>query len=276
MTRHRSVKRIFSFSSGTLNRLGIWGAVIGQLAIVPPACSILARGEAVQVPHVDHLRRLLERVREPALGDAPDERHLPALEARPFLSPGAGRLAFPAPACGLSDAGAGTAPLADARPVRAARWLEGRQREEPDFALGCLGSRRPSAPPPPPRPRCRLHLRHDLFSRLRGRHLDEVAHLMKHAPQRRVVLLHDRVLVMLQPQGLERAPLERGPADPGAHLPDAELTLAHGRQRTIAARLALAIFPGRRLPSHAPPPAATGTGWPRPRCRAPWRRAAPW
>src|SRR6266571_3917501 len=75
-----------------------------------------AGGEAVQVPHVDHLRRLLERVREPALGDAPDERHLPALEARPCLAPGAGRLALPAPAGGLADAGAGTAPLADARP----------------------------------------------------------------------------------------------------------------------------------------------------------------
>src|SRR2546426_1051466 len=46
MKRHRSVKRIFSFSSGTLNRLGIWGAVTGQLAIVPPACSIFTRAEA--------------------------------------------------------------------------------------------------------------------------------------------------------------------------------------------------------------------------------------
>src|SRR5207247_1167041 len=46
MNRHRSVKRIFSFSSGTLNRLGIWGAVTGQLAIVPPACSIFTRAEA--------------------------------------------------------------------------------------------------------------------------------------------------------------------------------------------------------------------------------------
>src|SRR5207249_667353 len=46
-TRHRSVKRIFSFSSGTLNRLGSRGAVIGaQLAMVPPACSIFERAEA--------------------------------------------------------------------------------------------------------------------------------------------------------------------------------------------------------------------------------------
>src|SRR2546425_400730 len=46
-TRHRSVKRIFSFSSGTLNRLGSLGAVIGaQPAMVPPACSIFERAEA--------------------------------------------------------------------------------------------------------------------------------------------------------------------------------------------------------------------------------------
>src|SRR5467141_3172861 len=127
-TRHRSVKRIFSFSSGTLNRLGSLGAVIGGSArdgaarlldlragrgrhrhtlhaelalhvthaeqldgVVRPAHQpgaeqrlrrdFDALGELPQVPHVDHLCRLFERVREAALRDAADERHLPALEA---------------------------------------------------------------------------------------------------------------------------------------------------------------------------------------------------
>src|SRR3972149_8884495 len=117
--RHRSVKRIFSFSSGTLNRFGIWGAVTGSArdgaarlpdlrpgrgrdrhafhgepaldlphpeqfdGAVRPAHQASAEqrlgrdfdafSELVEVPDVHHLSRLLERVREAALGDPPDE-----------------------------------------------------------------------------------------------------------------------------------------------------------------------------------------------------------
>src|SRR5947207_14429219 len=127
-TRHRSVKRIFSFSSGTLKRLGRRGAVIGSTRDGPARlldlragggghlhaldaelalhvaraqqldrmvrtpdqprseqrlrCHFQALGELAQVSDVDHLRHLLERVREAALGNAADERHLPALEDR--------------------------------------------------------------------------------------------------------------------------------------------------------------------------------------------------
>src|SRR5256712_12353977 len=130
-TRHRSVKRIFSFSSGTLNRLGSLGAVTGsardgaarlldlragrgrhrhalhaELALhvahaeqldgaVRPAhqpgteqrlrCDLGPLRELAQMPDVDHLCRLLERVREAALRDAADERHLAAPGTRARL-----------------------------------------------------------------------------------------------------------------------------------------------------------------------------------------------
>src|SRR6266705_6510277 len=141
-TRHRSVKRIFAFSSGTLNRLGSRGAVMrsardraarlldlragggrhrhalhAELALDVPHAKQLdgavrpahqpgaeqrlrrdldALGELAQVPDVDHLRRLLERVREAPLRDAADERHLPALEAGTRLPARARRLALAA------------------------------------------------------------------------------------------------------------------------------------------------------------------------------------
>src|SRR5213596_4184464 len=132
MSRQRSVKRIFSFSSGTLNKLGIWGAVIGsardrsarlldlgarggghchalhaELAphvthaeqldrVIRPAHQprpeqrvgrhLHTLGELIQVADVHDLGRLLERVGEATFGDAPDERHLAALEPGPRLA----------------------------------------------------------------------------------------------------------------------------------------------------------------------------------------------
>src|SRR2546425_5363657 len=149
-TRHRSVKRIFSFSSGTLNRLGSRGAVMGgsardgaarlldlragrgrhrhslhaELTLHVPHAEQLDRavrpahqprteqrlrsdlgalGELAQVPDVDHLRGLLERIREAALWDAANERHLPAFEPGPRLPAGARGLTLAAPPRRLAD-----------------------------------------------------------------------------------------------------------------------------------------------------------------------------
>src|SRR5207247_10138270 len=77
-----------------------------------------ALGELAQMPDVDHLRRLLERVREAPLRDAADERHLPALEAGTRLPARARRLALAATARRLADPRARPATLADARPMR--------------------------------------------------------------------------------------------------------------------------------------------------------------
>src|SRR5207247_2504796 len=65
-----------------------------------------------------------------------------------------------------------------------------------------------------------LRLRHRLGPGCRGRHLDEVAHLVEHPPERRVVRLHHGVLMVLQAQRLPRAALSPGPADAGADLPE--------------------------------------------------------
>src|ERR1044071_4431925 len=91
-----------------------------------------------------------------------------------------------------------------------------------------------------------------------------MTHLMEHAAERRMIRLHHAVLVMLQPQGLERAALERRPADAGADLDDPQRALARGRQHAVATGLALAVFPSRRFPSHAPPPGGPCSGSPRP------------
>src|SRR5256885_6540501 len=73
MSRQRSVKRIFSFSSGTLNKLGIWGAVIGSARDRSARLLDLgARGgghchalHAELAPHVTHAEQL-DRVIRPA------------------------------------------------------------------------------------------------------------------------------------------------------------------------------------------------------------------
>jgi len=55
------------------------------------------------VPHVDHLCRLFERIREAALRDAADERHLPALEAGTRLPARPRGLTLAAPPGRLAD-----------------------------------------------------------------------------------------------------------------------------------------------------------------------------
>src|SRR3989441_9127363 len=180
-SRQRSVKRIFSFSSGTLKRFGMAGAVTGsgldgaarlldlgaggggdgdalddELArhvahaeqldrVVGPAHQPRAEqrlgrdldavGERAEMAHVHDLRRLLERVREAALGDAADQRHLAALEAGPRAAARARGLALAAPARRLAQPRARAAPLAAAGAVRAARRLEPRQRQLRHFGL---------------------------------------------------------------------------------------------------------------------------------------------
>src|SRR3979409_883780 len=68
-TRHRSVKRIFSFSSGTLNRLGSRGAVIGSARDGTARLLDLRAGRgrhrhtlhaelALHVPHADGVDRV--------------------------------------------------------------------------------------------------------------------------------------------------------------------------------------------------------------------------
>src|SRR2546428_136408 len=199
-TRHRSVKRIFSFSSGTLNRFGSRGAVIGGSTR-------------------DGAARLLDL-------RAGRGRHRPALHAT---------------ARRLADPRARPAALADARAMRAGWPPEARQCDVRKLGPRRLRPRLPLWP----YPRLRLRLRHRLFPCLclRGCHLDQVAHLIQHAPERRAILLHHGVLMVLQAQRFERPPLERGPADPGTDLQNAQLALGWRRQRPVAAWLALAVFP---------------------------------
>src|SRR2546421_2499688 len=187
-TRHRSVKRIFSFSSGTLNRLGSRGAVMGvsardgaarlldlragrgrhrhalhaELALYVPHAEQLdgvvrpahqpgaeqrlrrdlgALGKLAQVPNVHHLCGLLERVCEPTLRDAADEGHLAAFESGADLAPLARGLSLAAPSRAPADPRARPAPLADARPVRAGRPAQPRERDVPELGLRRLRSR---------------------------------------------------------------------------------------------------------------------------------------
>src|SRR6185503_4538781 len=55
------------------------------------------------------------------------------------------------------------------------------------------------------------------------RHLDEVAHPLEHAAQRRMIGLHDFILVMLKAEGLERPLHAVFVAAAGAHLLDPQL-----------------------------------------------------
>src|SRR2546430_17197555 len=210
MKRQRSVKRIFSFSSGTLNRLGIWGAVTGSALdrsaglldlrpgggrdgdalndelpghvahaeqldrMVRPAHQASAEQrlgshldpvrELREVPHVDYLRGLAERVGEAALRDAPDERHLAALESGARLAAAPRRLPLAASAGRLADPRARTPALADARAVRPPRRPQEMQLQGLD-----------------PVPRFRLW--HGLAPLRLQRDLDEVPHLVEHAAE---------------------------------------------------------------------------------------------
>src|SRR5438132_5768933 len=300
-----SVKRIFSFSSGTLNRLGIWGAVTGsaldraaglldlrpgggrsgaalhgelpgtvahaeQLAgMVRPAHQTGAEqglgshldpvGELREVSHVDHLRGLPERVREAALRDAPDERHLAALESGARLAAGPRGLPLASSAGRLADPRARTAALADARAVRSPRRPQVMQLQGLDRLL-----------------RFRLRLRHGLAPLPLRRDFDEVPHLVEHAADGRMIRLDHDVLMVLQPQGLQRAPQRGRAADRRADLLDAERVLPHRRQGPLAPRLAFAVLPRRGLPSHAWPPGAACTRCCRAPPPAPLPRAAAW
>src|SRR5712664_3650642 len=92
-----------------------------------------------EVAHVHHLRGLFERICEAALGNAPDERHLPALESRTHLAALARGLAF-APAAGrIAGSRAGPAALAGAGAMRASGGLEVVEREPRDWGLGIRG-----------------------------------------------------------------------------------------------------------------------------------------
>src|SRR5260370_18721823 len=187
-TRHKSGRRIFSFSSGTLNRLGGRGAVIdsardraaglldlrarrrgnrhalhAELArhvahaqqlnrAVRPAHQsgaeqgfrrhLHALGEAAEVAYVHHLCRLFEGVREASLGDAADERHLPALEPRARLPAGACGLTLAAPAGRLPDPPPGPASLAHPGAVRPTGRLQCGARQLHDRAHRHLRPRR--------------------------------------------------------------------------------------------------------------------------------------
>src|SRR5438876_2378012 len=301
-SRHRSVKRIFSFSSGTLNRLGICGAVTGSTR--DRSARLLDFGPggggdrhapdrelprhlahpqqldgAVRAAHqagaeqclgghldafrepresadVHHLGGLLERVGEAALRDAADERHLSALEPGTGLPAAASRLSLASPARRLADPRAGAAALADTRTVRPRRGVQARERDP------LRGHRRPPLglalhlPLRLPRLhllRLRLRRRHRLLRLGRARHLDEVPNLIEHAAKRRVVPLHDRVLVVLEPERLEGSSLNGRMADPRSHLSDAQFPPPPDPPRPRAhgapPRLPFAFFAPRRSPA---------------------------
>src|SRR5439155_12761371 len=82
-----------------------------------------------KVADVHDLRRLLERIGEPALGDAADERHLPALESGAHLATLARGLTLAAAAGRFADTRPRAATLANAHAVRALRRLQVVQRQ---------------------------------------------------------------------------------------------------------------------------------------------------
>src|SRR2546426_607822 len=188
-----------------------------QASMVPPACSIFARAEAeTATPFTRNLR--------------------PTSPMPSSLTGWSGRRTTPAPKQG---AGGG---------------LEGLQRDPSHCRRGSLRLGPPRCFRFPLRlPR---RLRHRSLPGLRRRYLDEVAHPVEHAAQCRVIRLDDHILVVSQPQRLECPPLHRGPADPGAALPDPQLGLSGRRQEAVATGLALAVFPGGRMPTHGWPPDA--------------------
>src|ERR1051325_2390487 len=68
-----------------------------------------------------------------------------------------------------------------------------------------------------------LRFWHLLLSFLLCRHLDEMTHLLEHAAQRRMIGVHDDILMVLEAEGLERSLHAIGMAVAGAHLLDAQL-----------------------------------------------------
>src|SRR5439155_591111 len=128
-------------------------------------------GQLSQVTDVHYLRGLLKRVREAALRNAADERHLAALEPRPGLAARARGLTFAPPAGGLADPRAGAAPLADAGTVRAHGGPQAVQHHplrrdrfrfgpRPRLRLRFRPAPQPPLPPPPYRLRLPLDRRH--------------------------------------------------------------------------------------------------------------------
>src|SRR5438445_491488 len=96
--------------------------------------------------------------------------------------------------------------------------------------------------------------RHLLLSFFLCGHLHEVTHLLEHAAQRRVIGVHDFILVMFETQCDQRALHPVGVAAAGAHLLDPQVSLSRGRQYPIAARFPLTVFACRGQPTHASPP----------------------
>src|SRR5258708_4963966 len=97
------------------------------------------------------------------------------------------------------------------------------------------------------------------FRSVRRAHLNQVTHLLQHAPQRGMIGVHDFSLVMLETQGLERPLHAVGMAVPRASLLDAQLALRYRRQDPIPPRFAFTILPRGRQPTHGSPPAALPT-----------------
>src|SRR3989442_577754 len=289
MSRQRSVKRIFSFSSGTLNKLGIWGAVIGsardrsarlldlgarggghrhalhaELAphvthaeqldrVIRPAHQprpeqrvgrhLHTLGELIQVADVHDLGGLLERVGEAPFGDAPDERHLAALEPGPRLAARARGLALAAATGRLADPRPRPPPLADAHAVRAARRLEGRQADMRQLALGLR----------PPGLRWRyfrlggfLAMGRRLLARLVRDRLDFDAALLGNAPGRGEALQRvdggpHHVVRVRRAQALREDVAHAGALEHGAH--GAARDHAGSRGRRLQQHAARAVIP---------------------------------
>src|SRR5213593_4872983 len=89
-----------------------------------------------------------------------------------------------------------------------------------------------------------------LLSFLLRRHLDEVAYELEHAAQRGMIRVHDHILMMLEPQRLERPLHARGMTAARAHLLDPQLPLPRRWEDAVAARFAFAVLPRRGQPTH--------------------------
>src|SRR5207247_6534101 len=72
------------------------------------------------------------------------------------------------------------------------------------------------------------------------RHLYEMTHLLEHATQRRVIGVHDFIMVMIETQGDQRALHSIGVAAAGALLFDLLVSIYIGRMLAIEPRLYIA------------------------------------